>query len=79
MMVNIFTASVSNIVNTVVGHPLDTIKLRIMTAKDPVDRQLFKVVSDTWTAEGTRGFFKGMVAPLWGTVPYNTAVFLVIE
>jgi len=62
-------------VNTVVGHPLDTVKLRMMMTPDPADRKLFKVITQTYSAEGLKGFFKGISPPLWGTVPFATGCF----
>jgi hypothetical protein len=47
----------------------------MMMTSDPADRKLFKVITQTYSAEGLKGFFKGISPPLWGTVPFATGCF----
>jgi len=56
---------------TVVGHPFDTIKVRLQTqsATNPVYRGTWDCVSQTVRKEGVRALYKGMGAPLVGTAP----------
>ncbi|ODV80493.1 mitochondrial carrier protein [Suhomyces tanzawaensis NRRL Y-17324] len=58
----------SGVMKNVVGHPFDTIKVRLQTAdvgrfKGPVD-----CVMQTFRNEGFRGFYKGFTPPLVGWV-----------
>jgi hypothetical protein len=47
----------------------------MMMTPDPADRKLFKVITQTYSAEGLKGFFKGISPPLCGTVPFATGCF----
>eukprot|EP00743_Colponemidia_sp_Colp-15_P007954 GILK01008615.1.p1 GENE.GILK01008615.1~~GILK01008615.1.p1 ORF type:complete len:330 (+),score=32.19 GILK01008615.1:36-992(+) len=59
---------------TIVGHPFDTIKVRLQTQ---VDNSKFRGMSDcirqTYAKEGLRGYYKGMGSP-FSTVPIVNAV-----
>jgi hypothetical protein len=58
----------------VVGHPLDTIKVRLQS-----QGQLYKGMVDciktTMRREGAGGFWKGLGAPLAGNAPINALLF----
>jgi len=56
---------------TVVGHPFDTIKVRLQTqsASSPRYRGTWDCVTQTVSKEGVRALYKGMGAPLVGTAP----------
>jgi len=56
---------------TVVGHPFDTIKVRLQTqsATNPLYRGTWDCVGQTVKKEGLRALYKGMGAPLVGTAP----------
>lgn len=56
---------------TVVGHPFDTIKVRLQTqsATNPLYRGTWDCVGQTVKKEGVRALYKGMGAPLVGTAP----------
>lgn len=63
-----FVAGVfSGITKNAVGHPFDTVKVRLQTSegrfKGPMD-----CVMQTYKAEGLRGFYKGFTPPLVGWV-----------
>ncbi|ODQ80615.1 hypothetical protein BABINDRAFT_160871 [Babjeviella inositovora NRRL Y-12698] len=57
----------SGVAKNLVGHPFDTIKVRLQTSdgrfKGPMD-----CVLKTWRNEGLRGFYKGCTPPLVGWV-----------
>ncbi|KAJ3306799.1 hypothetical protein HDV03_003836 [Kappamyces sp. JEL0829] len=57
-----------------VGHPLDTIKVRLQlqnnTFKGPLDCAM-----TTLKQEGVRGLYKGMLAPLLGVAGINAVLF----
>lgn len=58
-----------------IGHPFDTIKVRIQTmplpapGQPPLYRNTLDCVRQTVAHEGLRGFYKGMGAPLVGIAP----------
>lgn len=75
-----FTAGASaGIAQVLVGHPLDTIKVRLQTAGRPGAPQ-FDGIADcfrkTIAAEGVKGLYKGMVSPLIGLMAMNSWLFL---
>ncbi|XP_058808672.1 congested-like trachea protein [Phymastichus coffea] len=65
-----------------VGHPLDTIKVRLQTMPIPKPNEkplytgTFDCAKQTFTKEGFRGFYKGMGAPLVGVAPIFAMSFL---
>lgn len=62
-----FVAGVgSGITKCTVGHPFDTIKVRLQTTPDSHFRGPVDAVLQTFRNEGLRGFYKGMTPPLVG-------------
>lgn len=65
----------------IVGHPLDTIKVRLQTQlkAGPGEKPLFNGTFDcamkTIRQEGPRGLYKGMLAPLLGVTPLFSICF----
>jgi len=57
-----------------VGHPLDTIKVRLQTSTQY--KGLVDVMKKTYSREGLFGFYKGMAAPLLGVTPMYAICFL---
>ena len=72
---SIVAASVSNMMGIAVGHPLDTMKVRMQMQTESVSFRscLFNLVY----YEGLRGLFKGMTQPLIASVPWNSGVFFI--
>lgn len=66
----------------VVGHPLDTIKVRLQTMPLPKPGQAplysgtYDCLTKTIKAEGPRGLYKGMGAPLAGVAPIFAISFM---
>ena len=65
----------------VVGHPLDTIKVRIQTqviepGKPPMYANMIDCAKKSMKAEGTFALYKGMMAPLAGVTPMYALCFL---
>lgn len=60
-----------------VGHPLDTIKVRLQTASSSQGLSMASCVRLTLREEGVRGFYKGMQSPLAGEGFFNAVQFLV--
>ncbi|EFA06681.1 solute carrier family 25 member 45 [Tribolium castaneum] len=59
------------ICGVVVGHPLDTIKVR----QQNFGTKLFVAISRTFRHEGIPGFFKGMLCPVLTIGPSNAILF----
>ncbi|XP_044433847.1 mitochondrial carnitine/acylcarnitine carrier-like protein [Triticum aestivum] len=67
----------------VVGHPFDTIKVKLQSQPTPPPGQPPKfagamdAVKQTISAEGPRGLYKGMGAPLATVAAFNAVLFIV--
>jgi len=75
--------TVGGAANLVVGHPFDTIKVKLQSQPTPAPGQLPKyagaidAVKQTIAAEGLRGLYKGMGAPLATVAAFNALLFSV--
>uniref|UniRef100_A0A1D1XF91 Mitochondrial carnitine/acylcarnitine carrier-like protein n=2 Tax=Anthurium amnicola TaxID=1678845 RepID=A0A1D1XF91_9ARAE len=67
----------------IVGHPFDTIKVKLQSQPAPLPGQppkyagAFDAVKQTISAEGPRGLYKGMGAPLATVAAFNAVLFTV--
>ena len=67
----------------IVGHPFDTIKVKLQSQPTPLPGQFprysgaIDAVKQTVAAEGPRGLYKGMGAPLATVAAFNAALFTV--
>jgi solute carrier family 25 (mitochondrial carnitine/acylcarnitine transporter), member 20/29 len=67
----------------IVGHPFDTIKVKLQSQPVPPPGQLLKysgaidAVKQTLAAEGPGGLYKGMGAPLATVAAFNAVLFTV--
>ncbi|XP_072986204.1 mitochondrial carnitine/acylcarnitine carrier-like protein [Typha latifolia] len=67
----------------IVGHPFDTIKVKLQSQPAPLPGKLPKyagaidAVKQTLAAEGPRGLYKGMGAPLATVAAFNALLFTV--
>ncbi|XP_002662242.1 solute carrier family 25 member 45 [Danio rerio] len=64
---------ISGAVGLVVGHPLDTVKVRLQTQS--VYGGILDCVIKTYTREGLHGFFKGMSFPVLSVAVSNAVAF----
>lgn len=55
----------------VVGHPLDTLRVRYQTE----NMHAIQILRDTWRHESLRGFYKGMASPLASCFFFNAVLF----
>ncbi|TMW90173.1 hypothetical protein EJD97_016115 [Solanum chilense] len=75
--------TVGGVAQLVVGHPFDTIKVKLQSQPTPLPGQLPKysgaidAVRQTLAAEGAGGLFKGMGAPLATVAAFNALLFTV--
>ncbi|KAL6129307.1 hypothetical protein ACLB2K_072659 [Fragaria x ananassa] len=77
------SGTVGGVAQLVVGHPFDTIKVKLQSQPAPVPGQPPKfsgamdAVRQTLAAEGPRGLYKGMGAPLATVAVFNAVLFTV--
>ncbi|XP_051117518.1 mitochondrial carnitine/acylcarnitine carrier-like protein [Andrographis paniculata] len=77
------SGTVGGAAQLVVGHPFDTIKVKLQSQPAPSPGQLPKysgaidAVKKTIAAEGTGGLYKGMGAPLATVAAFNAVLFTV--
>ncbi|CAL8318947.1 unnamed protein product [Merluccius merluccius] len=64
---------VSGALGVAVGHPMDTVKVRLQVGSEY--RGMLDCVARTYANEGLRGFFKGMAFPVLVTGLANSAIF----
>ena len=69
-----FTGALYGATHTVSGHPLDTIKSRMQINPEYLNLDSFQATSKIWREEGARGFFRGMLPPLWGSSVYRAVM-----
>jgi solute carrier family 25 carnitine/acylcarnitine transporter 20/29 len=78
--VDILAGIAAGINVTLVGHPFDTVKLRLQTQPSPpnqVYKGLVDCVQQTVRKEGFSGLYRGMTAPLAGQAAFRTMLFSV--
>ncbi|KAM0015673.1 putative mitochondrial carrier domain superfamily [Helianthus debilis subsp. tardiflorus] len=75
--------TVGGVAQLIVGHPFDTIKVKLQSQPTPLLGQLPKysgaidAVKKTLAAEGASGLYKGMGAPLATVAAFNALLFTV--
>jgi len=74
---DVLAGTVAGIGITLVGHPFDTLKVRLQTQShtNPTYSGLGDCVRKTWAAEGAKGFYKGVASPLVGQMVFNAVQF----
>jgi solute carrier family 25 carnitine/acylcarnitine transporter 20/29 len=60
------------------AHPLDSIKVRMQLERRP-NISLRRIINETYSHEGFRGFYKGMGSPLMTIPLVNSIVFASYE
>lgn len=75
---NFLAGGCGGISATLVGHPFDTIKVRLQTqsATSPVYRGSWDCVAQTVRGEGVRALYKGMGAPIVIAIPSFSISFM---
>jgi solute carrier family 25 carnitine/acylcarnitine transporter 20/29 len=72
---DIVAGTVGGMTTVVVGHPLDTVKVRLQTSTARYSSTADCVLK-TWRGEGVRGFYSGVQSPLAGEAFFNAVQFL---
>lgn len=63
------------LLSPVVGHPFDTVKSKMQAEAAYKNSSFFQTVSGTFRSEGIRGFYRGFIPPLLGSMAYRGAGF----
>jgi len=75
--IDVLAGTLGGLSLTFVGHPLDTIKVRLQTQPDKV--RVYNGAMDctikTYRTEGIRGFYTGMSSPLVGQMAFRAVIF----
>uniref|UniRef100_A0A0E0IWV4 Mitochondrial carnitine/acylcarnitine carrier-like protein n=1 Tax=Oryza nivara TaxID=4536 RepID=A0A0E0IWV4_ORYNI len=80
---DLVAGTVGGAANLIVGHPFDTIKVKLQSQPTPAPGQFPKyagavdAVKQTIATEGPRGLYKGMGAPLATVAAFNALLFTV--
>ncbi|CAN0035697.1 unnamed protein product [Pylaiella littoralis] len=74
---DIMSGTVAGFAQVAVGHPLDTIKVRLQTQSsvNPEFNGMVDCFKKTMAREGVKGLYAGAAAPLWGAMAHNAGVF----
>ena len=67
----LFTGGIYGATHTLSGHPLDTVKSKMQIQQGYTNLSTFNVIKLIYQKEGIRGFFRGCIPPLWGSVMYR--------
>jgi len=70
----IFGGAIAGGVSTIVGEPIDTIKVRMQTHPNTFPN-VTETIRKTWTVDGPRGFFRGLMSPLASQMAVNATIF----
>lgn len=75
---NFISGGVGGMCTVIVGHPFDTIKVRLQTqsSTNPVYRGAWDCTQKTVTKEGWRALYKGMFTPLLASSPVFALSFM---
>jgi solute carrier family 25 carnitine/acylcarnitine transporter 20/29 len=77
MLVDIIAGTIAGINVTIVGHPFDTLKVRLQT--QPTDKPIYNGVVDCFKKtikwEGFGGLYKGVQSPLIGQMLFRANMF----
>ena len=73
-LVDLTSGTVGGLVSTVVGHPLDTVRVRLQAGNQLGMLGCFR---QTLASEGIRGLYKGVMSPISGAMFHNAVLFFV--
>jgi solute carrier family 25 carnitine/acylcarnitine transporter 20/29 len=77
MLVDIFAGTIAGINVTIVGHPFDTLKVRLQT--QPTDKPIYNGLVDCFKKtikwEGVQGLYKGVQSPIVGAMLFRANMF----
>ena len=73
-LVDLASGTVGGLVSTVVGHPLDTVRVRLQAGNSLGMVGGFR---QTLATEGMKGLYKGVMSPITGAMFHNAVLFFV--
>ncbi|TNV77046.1 hypothetical protein FGO68_gene14896 [Halteria grandinella] len=73
----VFASTISNMLGIIIGHPLDTVKVRMQM--DGTQTSVRRCLQEMLAKEGTSGFFKGLMSPLAAATPFCALIFTINE
>jgi len=76
-MHSVIASTVSNVAALVAGHPLDTVRVRLMQESRNITAR--HCLYETLTHEGVSGLYKGLAQPLMVATPVNSTVFVTTD
>lgn len=83
LLPDIIGATAAGCASTILGHPLDTIKVHLQTQKAASPKSttgsIFQVARDLVRSEGPMVFWRGMGPPLFNAILMNTVMFSVFH
>lgn len=69
---NLISGCFAGVVQTFIGHPLDTIKVCHIKYKS---KTISKTISNVYSGAGLRGFYKGIAPPMYSSVISNMKIY----
>jgi len=77
---DILSGTMGGIAQTIAGHPLDTVKVRLATqvrihGQKPMYNGMIDCLAKTFRDEGFVGLYKGSASPLFGAMFHNACLF----
>lgn len=72
--ISLFTGFLFGSTNTIVGHPLDTIKTKMQAQAEHMKdgAGMATTISNVYKKEGLIGFYRGWVPPFMGSIVYRS-------
>lgn len=74
-LLGLVSGAVFGLVSPIVGHPLDCVKTKLQAEAAFKNATFRQVVRTVWKQEGVRGFYRGFLPPLVGSVAYRGVLF----
>mmetsp|Transcript_4180 Transcript_4180/g.6520 ORF Transcript_4180/g.6520 Transcript_4180/m.6520 type:complete len:257 (-) Transcript_4180:421-1191(-) len=80
MYQDVFSATAAGCAMTLIGHPLDTLKVHVQTQPKVLSNMsTFYVAKHLWKSDGPHAFFRGIGPSLASAILVNTAMFTVFR
>jgi solute carrier family 25 carnitine/acylcarnitine transporter 20/29 len=67
--------AVFGMISPLVGHPFDTVKTRMQAEVSYANTGFLQTVMHIYKAEGARGFYRGFIPPLVGSIAFRGLLF----
>ena len=74
-LIGLLSGAAFGAVSPLVGHPFDTVKTRMQADSHHMGSSVGQTVRTIWTQEGPRGFYRGFIPMLTGSMAYRGILF----